>query len=144
MNIDRFRVRVWEITSEIMREGYLVFKKGELAWFHEVKSGSTFNPRAWPFVPMDCTGLRDSEDKLIWEGDVLHYLAEGVVSSDDPLPYLHIRIVKYDEKYGHLTHAYVDGNSRVSGHTFCKSNAEKYFTVIGNIYENPELIKPDE
>ncbi len=89
-------------------------------------------------ILMQFTGLKDKNGKSIFEGDIVTF-NNSIISSNDPNPDL--RIVKWDDEYAGFCHAYVDGNCRVSGYSWCKNNAEKMFEIIGNIYENPELIK---
>jgi uncharacterized phage protein (TIGR01671 family) len=69
------------------------------------------------------TGLKDKNGKEIYEGDILDTHAQY----DD----IYIRRVVY-ERCG-LT------LEPGTGYTLTKSN-ERHFEVIGNIYENPELI----
>lgn len=85
---------------------------------------------------MQYAGFKDSQGTDIYEGDIL-LVEMSVFSSDDPSP--GTQIVALNPETMQLTNCYVDGNHRVSGRTLCKNNA-KSFMVIGNIYENPELI----
>lgn len=86
------------------------------------------NPRGSITVPMDdvflmqYTGLKDKNGKEIYEGDI--YRSFWCVNVNHA-----------------LSNAYLDGNTNVTGLGFNKLNAERFFEVIGNIYENPELEK---
>lgn len=90
------------------------------------------------FILMQFTGLLDKNGKEIYDGDILNY-PDKIVSSNDPKH--RFRLVKWVEEEGKFTNAYIDGNTKTSGLTFCTGNSIKHFEIIGNIYENPELIK---
>jgi len=109
MNLDRFRVRVWN-------------KRANMLYEPPLKSlGEYINGMQDTFEFMLCTGLKDSEGKLIWEGDVIEgphdfgpggwAVRKGVVEWSP--------IRGYQWEYWQVPR--------------CK--------VIGNIYENPELLK---
>lgn len=81
-----------------------------------------------------CTGLKDKHGKLIYEGDILkifHVSSTGQGKLD-------IRDVVYDEDKARFI--------------FCENGYMSYITVdtddvwevIGNIYENPELLEVSE
>ncbi len=73
-------------------------------------------------IPMQYTGLLDLKYQEIWEGDIIRYGKTG------------IHIVEWDDTKGRWTWG---------GFTFSNS-ALKTLTVIGNIYENPELLSAIE
>lgn len=75
---------------------------------------------------MQCTGLRDKNDKLIYEGDILKYTAL-------PNPFL---CEWY--KNGYWLNFFQNGAKR-NLHSMHNS-----IEVIGNIYENPELLNEEE
>jgi uncharacterized phage protein (TIGR01671 family) len=89
-------------------------------------------------VWMQYTGLKDKNGKEIYEGDVIF---GGVGYSPDINKKQFYHVVKWDEQQ--TWHGMADGHkSKSVGFTF----QYYYFTdygceVIGNIYENPELIK---
>lgn len=83
---------------------------------------------------MQYTGLKDENGKEIYEGDVL-----GCVSNDD------WRRSYYNAK---IQVIYNDSKARFEGDRSAKFSHKdipdilrKEFAVIGNIYENPELLK---
>lgn len=75
---------------------------------------------------MQCTGLKDKNGKLIYEGDVIK------------------RANAMNQQY---TIAWNDkGFWSASGHalSFCVETIMKDYEVIGNIYENPELLEDEQ
>lgn len=89
-----------------------------------------------------CTGLRDKNDKLIYEGDIVEYSCPAEYCSDG----LHkcqkcydneIGIVSYDEEL-----ALYEYRSEICQCPLTDNiNTEDELEVIGNIYENPELLE---
>ena len=82
-----------------------------------------------------CTGLKDSNGRLIFEGDILKetYDSEGKTYTD-------ITVVKYNEKSAGFIMARPAHEKDIT--YFDDINLEKEnFVVIGNIYENPELLE---
>lgn len=76
---------------------------------------------------MQSTGLYDENGKEIFEGDILHHQ----IQTD------YTFIVKYDEDNARW---YGDGLSRTYRIDITK-HFMQYYKVIGNIYENPELLE---
>ena len=76
---------------------------------------------------MQSTGLVDKEDTEVFEGDILHHQIQTEYTF----------IVKYDKDKGRW---YGDGLSRTYRIDITKDFLQ-YYKVIGNIYENPELME---
>ena len=76
-----------------------------------------------------CTGLRDKNGKLIWENDIVkHDFGKEQIG-------VQLAIVKYDSKYACYQ------IKPIFDWMYCdKSDCE----VIGNIFDNPELLEVGE
>lgn len=83
------------------------------------------------FILMQYTGLKDKNGKEIYEGDILE--ARGAFTLIEPA----VLEVKPDEDGGFLPMS----DMWASGGQIVPMYASQTFEVIGNIYENPELLK---
>jgi uncharacterized phage protein (TIGR01671 family) len=91
-------------------------------------------------VWMQFTGLKDKDGEEIYEGDVIEFSEPSNVSDwSDPDPSR--RVVQWDSENSRFTFYWIDGSLQTSGYTYCEKNTEKIMSVIGNIYENPDLLK---
>ena len=80
---------------------------------------------------MQCTGLKDKNGKLIYEGDVVEDVNIGCVATIEYLPYTYSLMVHIRRMDDYITIENI-----------CFTEAEGTpFEVIGNIYENPELLE---
>lgn len=83
---------------------------------------------------MQCTGLKDINGNLIYEGDIIK--KDSALFVVDIMPYMCLSpVIKNTGE----THYYESGNNNFTG-------AEDYryqdnIEIMGNIYENPELIR---
>lgn len=81
-----------------------------------------------------CTGLKDKNGKLIWENDIC--------DRKEQYP----EIVKYCNGDWTLDYSYV--SNKKSGANYCNlgfyTEERKCVEVIGNIFDNPELLESEE
>lgn len=75
------------------------------------------------YVVMQYTGLKDGYDKEIYEGDIILSIQSNI---------------KYVVEFNKLEAAFL----AVAKASYIPSRGWKEAEVMGNIYENPELIKP--
>jgi uncharacterized phage protein (TIGR01671 family) len=137
MNNDRFKVRVWDKQKNKMQSEYKDFyiscSDGDL-FIEDIydSSGNIDSVPEYRFIKMQCTGFKDKEGNLIWEGDILIDPAEGgedfkVVFDEDNREWTGVDIQNsdYKESLCELMFAFEDGP----------------YLITGNIYENPELLE---
>ena len=86
-----------------------------------------------PSTICQCTGLKDKNGKLIWENDIM------VAHLDDayPLNETYIRILWYESGFCSKE----NGSKDI---TPVDKFDQEHFEVIGNIFDNPELLESEE
>ena len=136
---DRFKFRFWHTPSKKMLDCYGF---NEHYTFADTLDGigTEYNPcKTSDCVLMQCTGLRDKNGKLIYEGDILRVNTGG----RDTSGYGVVEYLQCGCKF--IVTGYLDNPSgyypRKKGE-LCRNLEEWLCTeVIGNIYENPELLE---
>lgn len=112
---DRFKFRIWDKFCETWLTDFAINQDGEINKFFN--SEEALKRR---FVLMQSTGLKDKNGKLIYEGDILNYAC----------------LAGYSDIY---TCTFNNGSFLIGG--LLVSNTHLKSEVIGNIYENPELLE---
>ena len=123
------RFRVWlPDTIQMLRVKALVFEKDRTRCI--CGYSFDFSLEDENATIMQSTGLCDQEGTEVFEGDILHHQIQTEYTF----------IVKYDKDKGRW---YGDGLSRTYRIDITKEFLP-YYKVIGNIYENPELLEEME
>lgn len=88
-------------------------------------------PEQRALIPMQYTGLKDKNDKEIYEGDILKTYRE------DEGYYRNAEVIfdKFNSRFG------LDADEDDDSIPLNEYNAKNHWEMIGNIYENPDLIK---
>lgn len=87
----------------------------------------SYNKRYKDFNLMQYTGLKDKNNKEIYEGDIVKLRANHGIG-----------VVKYYDEWGAFVVEYIKPRPlAVLGMNYYKEDIE----ILGNIYENPKLIK---
>jgi len=122
---DRHRMRFWHAENKIMV--YIGPAIEDLAWDLDRGIDSEW-------VRMDCTGLKDKNGKLIYEGDIIKYENEG---------HREITPIKYEQELKQAVYGHGDyGIDNRSGFTISGWYGDvKKIEIIGNIYEHEHLLK---
>lgn len=117
---DRFKFRVWQTE---LKEPKMKYNSGLIINNNEIIEDGC--------VVMQCTGLKDKNGKLIYEGDVViekgsdfHWV---VIWSTEVTQQWSLRRLEPNSPYPHIV-------------TFTSLLQWKEYEVIGNIFENKELL----
>lgn len=129
---DRFRFRAWNKIKKVMYTGLPFSNAGEKGVddFKQILKHPTI------YEVMQCTRLKDKNDQLIFEGDIVkNKIAIGVVKFGNPDLF----------KDSMCSMFYWEMIKQLDSCEFCFE--DDIFTefkdceIIGNIYENPELME---
>ncbi|HDR4903889.1 TPA: hypothetical protein QCR48_000260 [Bacillus cereus] len=123
----RYQFRVWNVMSKKMMEWGEIFDLPAWEIFPET-------PEQRPFNVMQYTGLKDKNGKEIYEGDILDL-------SLDEKSVLRCEIVYQAPSFCRKWHDANTIHLRQREIEPMAWNTHILYKVIGNIYENPELLE---
>ena len=126
------KFRAWDsVKKEMFTDTFAITESGQVVVVEQEFVTSTPD---YIFVDhliiMQSTGLVDKEGTEVFEGDILHHQIQTEYTF----------IVKYDKDNARW---YGDGLSRTYRIDLMK-HFMQYYKIIGNIYENPELLEEEE
>lgn len=132
MSMDRYRIRIWDKGRKRMsyNEDGWSGSYGTISLI-DVYTGYEDSDEWEDYVLMACTGLKDSEGNLIYEGDIL-------TTEDAPLC-----SIRWCERGGGFEfYVYENGEQHESHMHFTGHDADTG-KVLGNIYEHPSLLEAE-
>lgn len=128
---DRFKFRVWDKRRNKFIESPeptpMLQANGLLAYFKDAEYMNNY-------VIQFCTGLKDKNGKLIYEGDIL----QDIARHDKPL-----YIVKWNKSQAQF---YIEMINPKKYELYAEWHMGRHdldYEVIGNIYENKELLEEE-
>lgn len=117
MNNDRFKFRVWDNKNKLYdNDGFLLDGRNGML----VAVGD--------FTIEQCTGLKDKNGTLIYEGDIVRFVQDNGNVIDG------YYVVKFDEMMCHWVTVPVSDND-FSQWRFTQKIARDNYEVVGNIHE---------
>lgn len=125
---DRFKFRCWHKLTKIMYEVF-DFNENFIRATPDLVVPSIRTLNAMDCVLIQCTGLKDKNGKFIYEGDIVRDISTQTVY-----------------KVSHKKCAFYLENKEYVGyfHELSQCFSISRLEVIGNIYENPELLSEVE
>ena len=136
-NIDRFKVRVWDKdTNKFLDENeFYIQSCGALA-FYSYEGRGEFNSNR--YIKQQCTGLKDKNGKLIYEGDILELPCYTVEQGQ------FIKIAEVVWKVDSFACNVPNDGSYSLEHWIVKRDINRRCLIVGNKFENPEDLEEND
>lgn len=141
---DRFRFRIWDKPiSKIYYDTALGFTQNNSVGFWARANTPNYyidytGDRLKDIEIMQCTGIKDNNGKLIFEGDILKVTGSRDASGYGVVEYLQAGCQFFINGYLDYPSPY---HPRRKGEFYQPLQEWLCTKVIGNIYENPELLE---
>ena len=134
---DRFKFKHWDKQINKMRYGDIQLGNDGKPF---VIVDSIENPieDIEDVITLQCTGLKDKNGKLIYEGDILFEDWKNEVS-----PKGKYWIVKWNKNQANFYIDIINPSKNITFNQWHLARHDLDYEVIGNIYENPELLAKD-
>lgn len=141
------KFRAWDEDSKVMRSWKdLILEKdgGDDFWLIGYKENACITSFDHDQILMQSTGLIDKNGTEIYEGDIVHVLdSEQINQRDENGAFIDAFFEEIDEIDSVV---FADGSFKLkrTGFDVCICRSVDVFKIIGNIYENPELLEAIE
>ena len=128
MTANRFNFRAYILKEKYMVDVEILHPEYILAYGGKNYSLDNIN-NSKNYILMQSTGLVDKNGKEVFEKDIIKFDGKYTKAK---------RLIRYSEEEGRLVACYTD-----FVYDYCDYNKDwiSQWEVIGNIYENPELLK---
>lgn len=141
---DRFRYRVFDNDDKKMHDViFLNYENNSVEWYNDKNKKRAAFIEEVPTV--QCTGLKDKNDKLIYEGDILDLYVSSKKLYRYEVKYEigSFMLVSQDEifDFPNVWNDYVYPLSQLYYEYQNEENCIDECEIIGNIYETPELLE---
>lgn len=124
----KIKFRAWDKANKVMmHSGFDIAYSGNICCYNDGE-GKIHDP--YELIPMQYTGLKDKNGKEIYEGDILHWESPDADSDG----------AKYEVvfKKSAFRIRWISKNNNTETYEILMSAYD--LEVIGDIYENPELV----
>lgn len=140
---NKFQEKMFEVRSMSYYDG--IIKRIEVQDEERILIFDEWENNINNTILMQCTGLKDKNDKLIYEGDIINDKLNHirvVVWEQDSFKYPALKTSRYFHSPipNKLEERKVDLRRKLTFQDNVRKCDKKYFEVIGNIYENKELL----
>jgi len=126
---DRFRIRIWNKDKKYMHEN-VTMPQNFMVQYPNI-DGDHFDTEK--YIPMQCTGLKDKNEQLIYEGDILEVLEVTDIETIE-----HITQVCWKEA-AFMISTFQENDTYLGG-LVADLDVIYEGSIIGNIYQHPELL----
>lgn len=137
---DRLNFRFWDTKKRVMLDWDCICQTAFNCTHEKGNKALRYGLMYWAFttpsrfIPLQCTGLKDKNDKLVYFDDLVR-LPDGVIGK-----VAQIRDIDNND-YGRVVILPVANILNKVYQRFYVPTMIKYSEIIGNIYENPKLLE---
>lgn len=134
---DRFKFRVW--LNKLNRyskntDNLLLSEDGNVCEFDTVGCYSEKD-----VVIQQCTGMKATKGQLLYEGDIVRFFSCSIIDAMSERHPMEERIGQIVWNEEEMKFDVMVGGKAIP--SLCKKIDDNNFELIGNIYENPELLE---